>query len=346
MSTCAQAMVFDGAGLPFRLAELPLPLTLEEGAVVVRIALATICGSDLHTIQGRRTEPTPCVLGHEGVGVVSAAGPGRDSWLGRRVTWTSADSCWHCAACTTYDLPQKCERVFKYGHAALADGAGLNGTYASHIVLRRGTHLVTVPEDLSDAMLAPANCALATVAAVMEHLPPGCRVAVVQGAGLLGLYSCVWLRSAGVARVVVVDSDLARLAQVRRFGGEPALGSALSTLGAAAADVVIEVAGAPALVADGIKLLRPGGHYLLVGMVHPDSALNLTGEALIRGCVMLRGIHNYGPRHLDAAVAFLSRHRSLPWAELVSPPQRLAELGAAVALAETRRWLRVAVAAD
>jgi putative phosphonate catabolism associated alcohol dehydrogenase len=344
MKAVAHAAIFDGAGQPMRLAELPLPARLQDGEALVRLSLATICGSDLHTVQGRRTEPTPCVLGHEGVGVVVAAGRGREAWLDRRVTWTSADSCGECVACTELGLPQKCARVFKYGHAPTSDGCGLHGTYATHIALRRGTHLVAVPDELPDAFAAPANCALATMAAATEHLPQPCRVAVVQGAGLLGLYGCALLRAAGIGRVVVVDTDAARLKMVSAFGGEPALTSALPLIGPSAADLVIEVAGVAAVVAEGMKLLRPGGHYVLAGMVHPDTALALTGEAIIRGCFTLRGIHNYAPRHLDAAVAFLTQHRHLPLAQLVSDPLPLSRIEEALALAASRRWPRVALA--
>jgi len=50
-------------------------------------------------------------------------------------------------------------------------------------MLRRGTHLVAVPDTLPDAAVAPANCALATMVAVMESLPHGTgRMAVIQGA--------------------------------------------------------------------------------------------------------------------------------------------------------------------
>lgn len=343
MDHSALAAVFDGAGQPFRMLELPLPTRLDDGELLVRVTLSTICGSDLHTIEGRRSEPTPSILGHEGVGVVIRAGRGREPWLGRKVTWTSADSCGQCAPCTLYDLPQKCTRVFKYGHSPLADRSGLHGTYASHIVLRRGTHVVAVPEGFSDALVAPVNCALATMVAVTEQLPRPCRTAVIQGAGLLGVYGCALLKAAGVERVVVVDNDPGRLALIPEFYGEPALASALPLVGRGGADVVIEVAGAPGLVPEGLQLLRPGGHYLLVGMVHPDSALTLTGEALIRGWVTLRGIHNYGPRHLDAAMAFLGRHPHLPWTKLISPALPLRELPTAIALAQTRRWMRVAV---
>jgi hypothetical protein len=164
-------------------------------------------------------------------------------------------------------------------------------------------------------------------------------VAVVQGAGLLGLHGCALLRAAGVERVIVVDTDAARLARVAEFGGEPMRSEEVPNR---AADVVIEAAGVPSIVNEGLRFLRPGGHYLFVGMVHPGSALHITGEAIIRGCVCVRGFHNYAPRHLDMAVAFLTQS-TLPWASLVGPPLSLAQLDEGFALSATRRWARVAI---
>jgi threonine dehydrogenase-like Zn-dependent dehydrogenase len=116
-------------------------------------------------------------------------------------------------------------------------------------------------------------------------------------------------------------------------------------LAAKSVDVVIEAAGVPEIVGEGLRLLRPGGHYLFAGMVHPESALTITGEQIIRGCVTVRGFHNYAPRHLDRAVAFLETS-ALPWASLVSPPLPLSCLEEGFALAATRRWARVAISFD
>jgi putative phosphonate catabolism associated alcohol dehydrogenase len=339
----ARAAIFEQAGRPFRIAPMPLLALPSDGEVLVRVSLATICGSDLHTIAGRRQEPVPCVLGHEAVGCVIETGAGREMWRGKRVTWTLADSCGVCAACTEYGLPQKCERLFKYGHAALSDGTGLNGTYASHILLRRGTHLVEVPDSVPDAVAASANCSLATMVAVTEQLPRPCHTAVVQGAGLLGLHGCALLRAAGVPRVLVIDPDGGRLEKARAFGGEPANGVDVPP---GSVDVVIEAAGVASIVPDGLRMLRVGGHYLFAGLVHPDSALEVTGETIIRRCLTLRGFHNYAPRHLERAVAFLSETSALPWTSLVSPPVPLERMEEAVALAESRKWARVALATE
>ena len=193
-STEAVLQVFRGPDRGFELRRLPLPEPA-AGEALVRLDLATVCGSDLlQTLLEYllRPQPVPAVLGHEGVGTVVATGRGRKLPAGTRVTWSLVDSCGACAFCTRYGLPEKCESLFKYGHAALAEG-GASGCYASHILLRPGTEVVAVPEGLSDAVAAPANCVLATAVNVVSQLPPSCESAVVQGAGLLGIYLCALL---------------------------------------------------------------------------------------------------------------------------------------------------------
>jgi putative phosphonate catabolism associated alcohol dehydrogenase len=350
----ALVQIFDGPGQPLRLENWPLPEALGAGEVLVEIKLATICGSDLHTLAGQRQEATPSILGHEAVGRVVKVGEGRAGLApGDRVTWSIADSCGTCLFCTTYQLPQKCRSLFKYGHAALQDGTGLNGCYASHILLRPGTHIVKVSDSLPDTVVAPANCALATVANAISHLPDGCNTAVIQGAGLLGLYACTLLRERGVEHVFCVDIRDQRLDQIHRFGGiaiDGRVGHDLQSheqIMAAApdgVDAVLEVAGAAALVPAGIHLLRPGGFYGFVGMVHPQTQLDLTGEQVIRKCLTIFGIHNYSPVHLEQAVRFLEETaHKYPYELLVSPPFPLVELESAIQTARAQEWCRVSV---
>jgi putative phosphonate catabolism associated alcohol dehydrogenase len=345
--TEARLQLFHGPGRAFEMSRHPLPRELAPGEVLVEISLATVCGSDLHTVAGRRSAPAPCVLGHEAVGwVVASERPGVAA--GQRVTWTLADSCGHCAPCTQWELPQKCDRLFKYGHAGLHDGSGLNGCYASHIVLRSGTAVMEVPDALPDALVAPANCALATIVNALSELPASCESALVQGGGLLGLYACAWLRHRGVGTVFCADLSPQRLAQVPEFGGTP-LNADPATWPeerkrAQDVDLALEVAGSAAVVPDGVKLLRPGGLYVWAGMVHPETALELTGEAVLRKCLTIRGVHNYAPQHLAAGLQFLAEQQThLPFGQLVSPALPLEDLGQAVALSQQREWARVAV---
>ena len=160
---------------------------------------------------------------------------------------------------------------------------------------------------------------------------------LVQGAGLLGLYTCALLAEYGIAEIYCIDIDASRLARVTEFGARPFAGQE-------SLDAVIEVAGNAELVPAGIAALRPGGFYIFVGMVHPNTQLALTGEQVIRKCLTIRGVHNYSPRHLDEALAFLAQTADhYPYASLVSNPLPLAELDRAIALAKTRQHFRVAI---
>lgn len=367
--------VFMGPGEPFASRQLEFDVSAElgQGEVLVRIDLATICGSDIHTIDGKRQEETPSVLGHEAVGTVIANNGRAGLPVGTRVTWSIADSCGKCAPCVEHDLPQKCERLFKYGHAALSNGSGLNGCYASHVVLRAGTHIVPLPDEVTDAVAAPANCALATMVHAVDlwrrhHAShsdsnstsssmeaPGSNAqlgpVLVQGGGLLGIYACALLRELGSQAVFCVEVDEARFPQIEQFGGTPIDGTDAQRATEeildrcpAGVDAAFEVAGSKQLLSQGAHALRVGGFYGWVGLVHPDSAIDMTAELVIRKCLTLRGVHNYRPIDLDQAVAFLARNLDrLPFATLVSPPIALDDLAQAVELSRQRRFMRVAL---
>src|SRR5262249_43661003 len=98
--TTALAMLFDGPGRPLRPAVVPVPRP-EEGEVLVRVEMCTLCGSDLHTFSGRRSEPCPTVLGHEVLGRVEALPEGAAGGLsvGERVVWSVAAGCGACFFC-------------------------------------------------------------------------------------------------------------------------------------------------------------------------------------------------------------------------------------------------------
>jgi D-arabinose 1-dehydrogenase-like Zn-dependent alcohol dehydrogenase len=89
---------------------------------------------------------------------------------GDRATFSIADSCGECEFCTN-DLSQKCEKLFKYGHANMSNGTGFNGCYASHIILRKGTEVIKLPDEISDELASTINCALATMVNCVDQVP-------------------------------------------------------------------------------------------------------------------------------------------------------------------------------
>jgi threonine dehydrogenase-like Zn-dependent dehydrogenase len=183
---------------------------------------------------------------------------------------------------------------------------------------------------------------------------------LVWGGGLLGLFAAAAAAATGRAALVcVVDVDAARLGAAARFGathtarvapGAPAAEAAAAVRAAVPPgtefDAALEVCGSPDVVAPALALLRPGGALVLAGMVHPASALGgVTGEAIIRKCATVVGVHNYDRHDLAGAVALLEglHARGAPWGDLFSPPMPLLELPAALEEAKKGRWARVVV---
>ena len=343
--------IFEKAGEHFQFNEKKIPIKLEPGEAFVKINLATICASDIHTVEGKRIEDTPCILGHEGVGEVIAVNSRAGFAVGDRVTWTIIDNCGECPACVDYELPEKCEKLFKYGHASIHNGSGLNGCYSTHIHIRKGTHLVKVPKVIANHVVVPANCALATMVNAVSQIKNVPKKAVVQGGGLLGIYGCALLKEMGVQQIYCLEIDENRFKLIEKFGGIPVNAQNIEKANqfilndaGRHVDVVFEVAGIKELIPQGLSLLRPGGTYVLVGLVHPDSELGITAEQIIRKCLSIKGVHNYSPKHLDTAISFLERNiDNFPFEELVSPPYKLDKLDEAVIASKSKKWTRISV---
>jgi alcohol dehydrogenase len=271
------------------------------------------------------------------------------------VTWSIMASCGECFFCKR-GLPQKCQRLRKYGHCCCLDAPHLTGGYAEHICLFPGTAVFRVPECLSDEIAAPANCALSTVINAVETIGLERGEAVlIQGAGMLGLNLVALCKEAGAAVVIVTDVSPNRLAFASRFGADACFnvaderpdevaGAIRSLSGGHGVDVAFEVCGCRKAVAQAVKSLRIGGRYLIAGLVTPDSDLGLEGNVLARNYLTLKGIHNYHPDHLAQALRFLEQHGAkYPYAELVGATFPLSEINDAVRLAASGKHIRVAI---
>lgn len=358
-----QAMVFDEPGRVLRRATFRRP-TLSPGEMLVDVTCCTLCGSDLHTISGRRHAPVPSVLGHEILGRVAELPPGepvrdfsgRPLAVGDRVTWAVAASCGECFFCRR-GWPQKCERLFKYGHQSIDAGHPLCGGLAEACHLAAGTAILRVPDELPDVVACPANCATATVAAALRLAGP-CRgeVVLVQGAGMLGLTAAAMLSAAGAAERIVCDVNAARLTMAERFGatktvivdeGETLRETIDKLTAGRGVDLVLELSGATAAAEASIDLLRIGGRAVWVGAVLPGRPIQVSAETVVRRCLSIRGIHNYAPGDLAAALEFLAgHHQAYPFAELVGARYPLSRADEAIQYALGGRTPRVAVVPD
>jgi alcohol dehydrogenase len=330
------AAVFRGPGLSLDLVEIPIP-DVSGPSILVEVVACTLCGSDIHTLHGRRTVPLPSILGHEILGRIVAFGPeasrsdarGDSLGEGDRVTWGLIASCGDCFFCLR-GLPQKCERQVKYGHEPLRPGRELTGGLAGHCLLVPGTTVLRVPDHLSDATVCPVSCATATVAAALEAAGPieGRRV-LVMGSGMLGVTAMGWARAHGAESVIACDLSLDRLALARRFGAthlstpKDLSSIALDVTGGRGVDVALEMTGAAESIEVVLRLARIGGAIVLVGSVFPTRAVPIAPEQIVRRCLTVRGVHNYAPGHLRAALDFLASPLVFPFGDLIADWQPL-----------------------
>jgi putative phosphonate catabolism associated alcohol dehydrogenase len=355
----SRAVHFNGPETRLEIAEVAPP-PLREGEILVRVLTCTLCRSDLHTHAGRRQGPTPSILGHEIVGRIEAFGPGastvdlggQPAAIGDRITWSIVVGCGDCFFCER-DLPQKCMRLYKYGHEAVTASQPLGGGLADHVVLVSNTAWLLLPSSIPNSVAALANCAGATAASALRAAGAlaGQRI-LVLGAGVLGVFACAMAKSAGAASVVAVDPQETCRSRALAFGADAvfdakqhnlvtALRAATDGLGF---DVVLELAGVTPSVATALAAVRTGGTSILVGSVAHCEPLPIDPEQIVRRMITLCGIHNYHPRDLQAAVDFLAGPGSrFPFDALVVESYPLVQVEAAFRSAHAHPGERVCV---
>lgn len=353
----AQAAVFSGT--PKSIAVTEVDVLEPAGAeILVRVLGSTLCGSDLHTFEGRRDVACPTILGHEIVGQIVAAGPvaalrdlnGAPLKSGDRVTWTIVANCGTCFFCER-DLPQKCLHAVKYGHEQLKPGGFLRGGLADYCHLAAGTSIIRLPEAFPVSIACPASCATATVSAALEAAGSAPQAAVcITGAGMLGLTACAMARARGAEIICCVEPDPARRERARKFGATHAIAPAEihqipdEPRLRHGFDLLLEFSGVSAAFSLVWPRIRIGGAAILVGSVFPAAPVPLALEQIVRRQLTVRGVHNYAPRHLAAAVQFLIEHQHLvPWGELVEHWFSLNDVAAAFELGADPSQIRIGV---
>ena len=325
------------------------------GEVLVRIALATICGSDLHMWRGEVPwfQKAPGIQGHEMVGSIAVLGPGRSAdslgrpiKIGDRVAYAYFMPCGECPACMSGTTG--CPNRYRFRNPYTAEERPFLGAYADYYVVQPGQWLFKVPDELPDALVAPVNCALAQVVYGLHQV----RVwlgdtVVVQGAGGLGLYCVAVARDMGAGKIIAIDGVPERLELARAFGADETIdirqisdqASRVRTVREATsgqgADLCVEVAGVPGVVQEGLEMLRTGGRYLWMGNIVPGAEARIIPHDATRQPKMILGVLAYDrwviPRALDWLVR--AQHR-YPLERLVSETFPLEQINEAFGQAE------------
>jgi (R,R)-butanediol dehydrogenase / meso-butanediol dehydrogenase / diacetyl reductase len=262
--TVMKAVVYHG-GTGARYEELAMP-ALSEGEVLVKVAYAGVCGSDVTIYSGKhkRVKP-PVVIGHEVSGEVAAVNaPGSDIEVGSRVVVEPLMPCGQCYACASghYNACKSLRHL----------GIDVNGMFAEYV--KALAHRVyRVPDGVSlraAALVEPT--AVAVHALRLAGIGLGERVAVL-GAGPIGLLSAQVARVATSMPVELVDVSSWRLDLATRLGFDPidarstdVVAELVSRTGGRGVDILVDTAGVAAAAAQLVPSTRIHGRIVMLAM--------------------------------------------------------------------------------
>jgi NDMA-dependent alcohol dehydrogenase len=259
------------------------------GEVEVQISAAGVCHSDWNVVTGATSNPLPAVLGHEGAGVVVTVGEGVETLAeGDHVvlSWLPAcGRCYYCAQGRQVLCDVAMEDMFRGtlpgGTLRLSQNGGplyhysYLSAFAERCIVPEGC-CVRIRDDAPFEVAALVGCAVMTgygAAVNRARVEPGSVVAVF-GAGGVGLSAVMGARLAGAGAVVAVDPVEFKRQTALELGATHALdptsddvlGSLRKLTEGRGADVALDTAGVPGIVAQAYAAVRRGGTVVAVGL--------------------------------------------------------------------------------
>jgi len=280
-----------------RFDDIPIPEP-GPGEVLIKIAGAGVCSSDLHLVHEWTPETLPYVaqwqfpftLGHENAGWIEAGDTTLE--IGAAVVVNSNWHCGHCRHCRM-GATNYCEVRVPTGASG---GFGRDGGMTEYLVAP--TRCIVPLGDYDPTVAGPlADAALTTYHAVNQVLPilrPDTTVVVI-GVGGLGHLAVEFLRELSGAKIIAVDRDERALKLAADRGADLCLPSDETTVerireatGGLGATAVLEVVGINATLKMAVQCLRRRGRIVMVGIGGGSYPLSYT--SIPPGCSMMTTI--------------------------------------------------------
>ncbi|WP_224702591.1 zinc-dependent alcohol dehydrogenase family protein [Devosia aquimaris] len=321
------------------LREVPRPVA-GPGEVLVRVLAAGICGSDRHMYKGEYPTGRPVTLGHEFCGRVEAVGKGVRGFAGGELVTVDPNiACGTCPACRAGRV-NLCDNL-------LAIGVFRDGGFADYVAVPAQQAFV-LPEELDPvhgAFSEPLACCLHALD--VARIVPGSTVAVLGG-GVIGLLMVQLARLAGAAEVVLVTRQASRRALALELGAtvavDPAAGdvvAAVRALNGHGVDVVLECAGVPETLQQGLGMLARGGALVLFGVTPSGVEVPVRPFDLLVNEIRLEAAYLNPHTHARAAAMVASGVLELD--RLVTHVIGLEDVAAVVGAAPQRGEIKVIV---
>ena len=362
MKSTAAVVASRGAALTIERFDLGEPAPDE---IAVRVAATGICRTDLHIRDGGYPVPEfPVIPGHEGAGVVTAAGHAvTDVSPGDHVLLTYP-FCGQCPNCLRGAMAY-CEHGFalSFGGSRLDgssawrredDGTQVNGhvfqqsSFATHTLAAASSAVILdreLPLELAPAFGCGVSTGAASVLNVMD-LRPGSRLAIL-GAGTVGLAALMMARQLGVKQIIAVDPNPGRLETAVELGATHTVDAAdreapgaIGRLTGGGADYIFDTTGDPAVVAGALDSLAMTGTVVMAGAAPAGTRTSLNMSALLNGRTVRGTIQgDSDARTLVPHLIELYRRGRFPIGRLVRH-YRFAEIGRAIADMETGQVIK------
>ena len=253
---------------------------LKPGEVHIKLVASGVCHSDVSAQNGTIPIGLPCVLGHEGAGIVKAVGPGvTDVKPGDKAIIAFTPACRKCKPCLRgqSNLCTSVMQMMMTPHFVI-DGKPVSGmagcgTFADEMIITEGA---VIPVDASIPLNVAAliGCGVMTgVGAAINtaQIKPGSSV-IIFGAGGVGVAAIQGARIAGASEIVAVDKVDSKLELALKFGATHAIkpeavdSTKASVTGGEGFDYAIECVGHPALIRQSFDVTRRGGTTVIVGV--------------------------------------------------------------------------------
>ena len=289
------------------------PLTIEKiemdkprgREIIVRTVATGVCHSDLHVIEGLGRYPVdrPFVLGHEGAGVVEAAGPDVTAVkVGDQVVACLSGFCGtspqclsgHPNVCTGGIIPRAESDAPRLSlDGGLVRQFGAIGSYAEKMLLHENS-VVRIDHDIPLDRAALVGCGVLTgVGAALRSsgMQAGQTVAVF-GVGGVGLSIVQGARIGGARQIIAIDQFEAKLAMAKGLGathivnasqGDP-VKAIRSMTGGLGVDHAFEAVGLAKLCRQAIESLAVRGTATIVGVLPPDATIEFPWLAIRPEC--------------------------------------------------------------
>jgi len=280
------------AGPGAEMVEIDIP-TIREDEVLIRVKATSICGTDAHIYEwtdwaAGRIHP-PQTYGHEFCGHIVEVGRGVKGFqVGDYVSCDSHIPCGHCYQCRA-GQPHLCANLQILG-------VDRNGSFAEYLAVPTRSLVKNPPEIPPEVASVQDPLGNAVYATLVTNVAG--KTMAIFGMGPTGLFAVGVARAAGATTIYAIGHHPYRLEIARRMGADMCLNSRevdvrqtiLDATHGLGVDVVMDMAGSPSAINDGLAVVRKGGEFVAFGIPSRPFELDYADGIVFKG-VTLYGIN-------------------------------------------------------